>query len=173
MSAHRPIALSFSRGGCIRLKLEFVYVADALVAVDALSKTYAKALGEIETMRSTCDDLDELLVIAGIADDLTDRADQYTAHCARLRALFAEELSNDLTDFDSGQGMPGAGRSPAAKGHGCPAFASAVGPAPTGVQTADITFPDDPLFFAREGKELPPLRFCADNRVVLAGEILE
>ena len=51
--------------------------------------------------------------------------------------------------------LAGAGRSPAAEGHGCPALSPAVGPAPTDPKTADITTPDSPLFCGPELKDLP------------------
>lgn len=64
-----------------------------------------------------------------------------------------------------GRGQPpGAGRSPAVKGHGCPALAPAVGPAPTlrpeaadSVQRnrADITTPASPLFCGQQVQKLP------------------
>ena len=47
------------------------------------------------------------------------------------------------------------GGAPAIKGHGCPAFAPAVGPAPMPSQVADITTPADPLFCGQQMQELP------------------
>lgn len=52
----------------------------------------------------------------------------------------------------------GAGRSPADKGHGCPASSPAVGPAPAepgAAQPLDITTPANPLFCGPEVQELP------------------
>lgn len=63
-----------------------------------------------------------------------------------------------------GRGLPapGAGRSPAVEGHGCPASApgaqppvSAVGPALTVCHGADITVAADPLLAVRGMQELP------------------
>ena len=52
-------------------------------------------------------------------------------------------------------GTPGAGRSPANKGQGCPALASAVGPAPMLPEAADITVNGHPLFAVRGMQRLP------------------
>lgn len=52
----------------------------------------------------------------------------------------------------------GAGRSPAEKGHGWPAFASPVGPGAEGSHGVDITLSDDPLLFASPLQGLPPLK---------------
>ena len=79
---------------------------------------------------------------------------------------------------DADEPLAGAGRSPAVKGHGCPAVAVgglppavAVGPAPVpcpeaassaAVAGCDITTPDDPLFCASTRQELPEVN-QADN----------
>lgn len=47
------------------------------------------------------------------------------------------------------------GGATAIKGHGCPALASAVGPAPTGSPAVDITIPAEPLFCGQSLQELP------------------
>ena len=54
--------------------------------------------------------------------------------------------------------VAGAGRSPADKGHGWPAFAPPVGPGAYGSHGVDITLSDDPLLFVSPLQGLPPLR---------------
>lgn len=84
-------------------------------------------------------------------------------------AAYPADLTDDgkqaefFEDFE--QADPGAGRSPAVKGHGCPALASpAVGPAPAPCPSttasaagseADITLHADPLFCAPRLQRLP------------------
>ena len=50
---------------------------------------------------------------------------------------------------------PGAGRSPAGEGQGCPAFAPAVGPALGGSPAVDIITAGNPLFYGQRLQELP------------------
>lgn len=66
--------------------------------------------------------------------------------------------------LDPEESPVGAGRSPAAKGHGCPASAAggfspavAVGPAPAAAPIVDITTPGNPLFCASGVQKLPGL----------------
>lgn len=69
----------------------------------------------------------------------------------------------DPVSGPEGSGEPGAGRSPAVEGHGCPALSSAVGPAPAartkpaeaGGVPALHNLPADPLFAASGMQELP------------------
>lgn len=74
--------------------------------------------------------------------------------------MWAHAAANGHLDPD-----PGAGRSPAVEGHGCPALAPAVGPAPTPCPTGEPAresgnrglhnLPVDPLFCGPELQELP------------------
>lgn len=63
----------------------------------------------------------------------------------------------------SGEEPAGAGRSPADKGHGCPAFALAVGPASEALPGAYITVSADPLFAVSKLQELPVEQNPANN----------
>jgi hypothetical protein len=62
----------------------------------------------------------------------------------------------ELCNADSTRllGEPGAGRSPAVEGQGCPAL-SAVGPAPAPSEVADITINANPLFAVSGMQKLP------------------
>lgn len=51
--------------------------------------------------------------------------------------------------------LQGAGRSPADKGHGCPALSPAVGPASASLPDGDITVSANRLFAASGLQELP------------------
>lgn len=69
-------------------------------------------------------------------------------HTAFLRELSAE--------FDAVPAASGyRGGAPMDEGHGCPASASAVGPAPLGSHGADITVPANPLFCGSPMQGLP------------------
>lgn len=97
---------------------------------------------------------------------LTDRLRRAAVDAGHL--LQEPWSAEDWAELGGSESPPGAGRSPADKGHGWPAFAPAVGPAPMpcpgagdggASQQRDITIPADPLFCGQQVQKLP-----GDNR---------
>ena len=100
----------------------------------------------------------------GTAESFHDALLHEIGERLRHRAIETGHLVERLAD-------PGAGRSPAVKGQGCPASgpgalppASAVGPATMPLQSRDITIPENPLLFAFGMQELPPGETPVNNQ---------
>jgi hypothetical protein len=121
-----------------------VYTSGDLPVLRGLRDAYRQILHAANVCKAQCNDLGELLAFATIVDDTQTKFDAVGRHLARL------ERSS------------GAGRSPAHKGHGCPASApgaqppvSAVGPAAKESDAADITTHASPLCAAQMRQGLP------------------
>lgn len=80
------------------------------------------------------------------------RSSDHTAHSPRCEACCAGAQARAQQAAAERECSAGAGRSPAVKGHGCPASFSAVGPAPKDSQAVDIITTDD-RFFAPETRK--------------------
>ena len=130
------------------LTLRFEHTGEEVIIRHALVAAYARVISQVEQLRVECpaDDLGQLLTLAGVADHAHERHEAMSRGWQRSLARL---------DLDEAGIPPGAGRSSADKGQGCPAFAPAVGPAPMHPPTADITIPADPFFCASGLQELP------------------
>jgi hypothetical protein len=123
---------------------------------------YAHLLATCEALRLDSQDLDELVAIASVHDELTAKH----AHYRRCLTRLTDRAWSSLEGTGGGAG----GGAPGGEGARMPRSAVAAGAARKGSPRVDIIHPDNSLFLAPAGKELPGLDNRADNQTANAGE---